>query len=102
MRSSITPLINRVGIIRHIRLINNSIPTSMNTCAATRLRSFHHTSSAGPDSRLVRIRSLSTAAAAVEVEQPRRRRTLKTKAPIVVVSICIYIYLFILYKERCV
>ena len=105
MRSSITPLVNRVGIIRHIRLTNNSIPTSMNTCAAaTRFRSFNHTSSAGlsvfdfsravpvPGSRLVRIRGLSTAAAAVEVEQPRRRRTLKTKDPIVVVSIYIYIY----------
>ena len=114
MRSSITPLVNRVGIIRHIRLTNNSIPTSMNTCAATRFRSFNHTSSAGlsvfdfsgavpvPESRPVRIRGLSTAAAAVEVEQPRRRRTLKTKDPIVVVSIYIYIYLFILYKERCV
>ncbi|OEU09553.1 hypothetical protein FRACYDRAFT_173634 [Fragilariopsis cylindrus CCMP1102] len=95
MRSSITPLVNRVGIIRHIRLTNNSIPTSMNTCAATRLRSFNHTSSAGlsvfdfsravpvPGSRHVRSRGLSTAAA-VEVEQPRRRRTLKTKDPIVV------------------
>ena len=109
MRSSITPLINRVGIIRHIRLTNNSIPTSMNTCAvATRFRSFNHTSSAGPsvfdfsravvpvpEPRLVRIRGLSTAAAAVEVEQPRRRRTLKTKDPIVVVSIYIYIYIYI-------
>ena len=118
MRSSITPLINRVGIIRHIRLTNNSIPTSMNTCAAaTRFRSFYHTSSAGlsvfdfsravpvPGSRLVRMRGLSTAAATVEVEQPRRRRTLKTKDPIVVVSIYIiyiYIYIYILYKERCV
>ena len=116
MRSSITPLINRVGIIRHIRLANNSIPTSMNTCAAaTRFRSFYHTSSAGlsvfdfpgavpvPESRPVRIRGLSTAAAAVEVEQPRRRRTLKTKDPIVVVSIYIYIfiYLFCIRKDAC-
>ena len=80
----------------------------MNTCAAaTRFRSFNHTSSAGlsvfdfsravvpvPGSRHVRSRGLSTAAA-VEVEQPRRRRTLKTKDPIVVVSIYIYIYIYI-------
>lgn len=112
MRSSITPLVNRVGI-RHIRLTNNSIPTSMNTCAAaTRFRSFNHTLSAGlsvfdfsgavpvPGSRLVRIRGLSTAAA-VEVEQPRRRRRLKTKDPIVVVSIYIYIYIFCKRKDAC-
>jgi hypothetical protein len=107
MRSSITTLVNRVGI-RYLSLTNNTIPTSMNT--ATRFRLFNHTS-AGlsvfdfsgavpvPESRIVRVRGLSTAAA-VEVEQPRRRRTLKTKDPIVVVSI--YIYIYILYKERCV
>jgi len=114
MRSSITPLVNRVGI-RYLSLTTNSIPTS--TCAATRFRSkFNHTSSAGlsvftfsgavpiPESRLVqvRVRGLSTAAA-VEVEQPRRRRTLKTKDPIVVVSIYIYIYIYIfcIRKDAC-
>ena len=99
MRSSINPLVNRVVGIHFRGLTKNyCIPSS----TATRFRLFNHTSTAGlsvsdfsagavrlslhvSESRLVRVRGLSTAAA-VEVEQPRRRRTLKTKDPIEVVS----------------